>query len=272
MYNAVKFTACAIACLFMASCSGNNQRAEEAQSLLNEAQYLAEGRDYTGAIAMLDSLDTAFRDCVDLRRQGTLIRIQALIALTEDSIAADEQRRPALQHCLDSLSSQFITVSMQGTAGFRAYKPTFNGAELNSTCIRPRIDERGYFYAVVNLQGQRIGLNSIVMDDIAVSGQSISMEGSEMMSLSQEVIAPLAEAIYYSSASSLTLNLIGSKGRSSIRLSSRDIAAWKSTWYYAKLLQAMETANIRREKYENQLETLSGQLSQLTAKQESAAE
>ena len=272
MYNVVKYTACILACLFISSCTGNNQREQDARSLLNEAQYLAEGRDYIGAIAMLDSLDSAFRDCVDIRRQGTIIRVQALLSLTEDSIAADEQRRPALQHSLDSLSSQFITVSMQGTAGFRAYKPTFNGAELNRTCICPRIDERGYFYAVINLQGQHIGLNTISLNDIAVAGQSVAMKGSEMMSLPQEAISPIAQTIYNSSASSLTINLIGSKGKSSIRLSSRDIAAWKSTWHYAKLIQAMETANIRREKYENQYETLTSQLDQLTAQQEPVAE
>ena len=211
----------------------------------------------------LDTLDIKYRDCLEQRRAGTRLRVETLLALTVDSIEADESRRGALQASLDSLSSMFITVSLPGTNGYKVAKDLFSGHEMDATFVQPRIDENGYLCIVANVSGRKLKLNSILCGDAVASGTSLSMEGSELMSIPQEGAAQLMDAVSNTPSGPVTLYLAGSGGKIPVKLTAKQAAAWRNTWRYVKLEQMMHLANIRREKYEYQLDKLRNQLDSL---------
>lgn len=264
MYNEVKaFGIAALVGMAMVSCSKDNTRGLEAESLIEQARSHKNNGEYDMALALLDSVDKSYRDCLEQRREGTRLRVETLHRLTIDSIEADEVRRVPLQAAIDSLSPMFLTVSMKGTEGYRVFKKTFKGNEMERTCVQPRIDENGYFFVVVNLQGRKIQLKGISLGDVTAEGSSISMEGAEMMTLSQEAAAALSRAIESAPAGKIKINLVGQKGSVPVTLTADEAVAWRSTWHYAMLMQLMQTANVRREKYEYQLDKLQSQLDSL---------
>lgn len=249
----------------IAGCSGKNNRGEEADRLLEEAAEYKADHDYAAVMQTLDTLDIKYRDCLEQRRAGTLLRVETLLELTVDSIEADESRRGALKSSLDSLSSMFISVSLPGTNGYKVAKALFSGHDMDATFVQPRIDENGYLCVVANLTGRKIKLNSILCGDAEARGSSLSMEGSELMSVPQEYAAPLMDAVYNTKAGPVTLYLAGSGGKIPVKLTAKQAAAWRDTWRYVKLEQMMKLANVRREKYEYQLDKLRNQLDSLSA-------
>lgn len=261
MYNAIKIlTVSACAVVIAASCSKSDDRAAEARNLLDRAETLRAGHDYEGAVALLDSVDKAYRDCLDERKAGTKIRIQTLIDLTTDSLQVGESRRESRQHQIDALSSRFITVSMAGTRGYRAVKDVFTGSEMAGTFVQPRIDENNYFFLAVNNAGKRLNLSGVEFGEVSAAGKSVNMEGSEMMSLSQESVADLSRAIADAPEGALTVYLVGEKGRTPLKLTAKQAQAWRDTWLLAMLLQEKTLDDIHFEKYSANIEKLQEQL------------
>lgn len=260
MYNAVKiFGAMLLTAAVAVGCSKGNERRDEARALLEQAQTYAEAGDHAAALAALDSLNTAYRDCIDERKEGTALRLSSLYAMTTDSIESDEAESKTLQQYVDSLSPQFIDVTMPGTDGYKVAKSIFSNSALSSTAIQPRIDDKGYFFAVVNVQGRKIKLDRVSLGDVTATGRSIAVEGSELMTLDQEAVAPLVQAIINAQAP-LTLTLGGEKGKMQVRIDARQQAAWKLTWEYAQSAQRLYQSHVRLEKYENRLALLKEQL------------
>lgn len=268
MCNAIKLLVISLFVVAIStSCSNSNDRHQAARDLLDEAEDMRECHDYETAIALLDSVDIVYRDCIVERKEGTKIRIQTLIDLSTDSLQLGESRRESRQKMIDSLSSKFITVSMPGTRGYRAIKDVFTGNEMSSSFIQARIDENDFFSLVINNAGKRIYLTGIEYGVNAATGKSVYMEGSEMMSLRQESVAGLVNAVTSVGVGPLTIELVGEKGRSSIKLSARDIQAWRDTWLYSMLLQEKRHDDINYEKYMAAIEKLQGQLDALKAEE-----
>lgn len=267
MYKPLKSLVLSVLSLSAAACSsGSDGRTATANDLLGQAEAAYQSHDYPRALAALDSLDKTFRDCLEQRRTGTRLRVKVLHDLTIDSIEADEKRRPALVSSVDSMSRLFVKVTMPGTDGFYALRSAYSGREANGTHVQPRIDPDGYFFVAVNSEG-RIGLNGLGFGDVSAKGLSTYMEGAEMMSLLQEDALLLAETIAAEARPGMTLSLLGSKGTAKIKLTAKDIDAWRATLHYAKLRQLLAQANVRREKYENQLAQLQSQLDSIPDRQ-----
>ncbi len=264
MYNVIKILAIALcSSAVLVSCTKSTERADSARDLLNHADSLRIQHDYNGAINLLDSVDKTYRDCIEERKAGTRIRIQTLIDLSKDSLNIGESRRDSRQDKIDKLSSKFITVSMDGTRGYKTIKNTFSGNEMDGSFIQPRIDDENFFYLAVNNAKKRLNLNAVEFEDTKASGQSIYMEGSEIMSLSQEKVSELVNAVTSTSSNNITIYLVGEKGRNPIKLTNKDIQAWRDTWYYAMLLQESRMDDIHYEKYMASIEKLQRQLDAL---------
>lgn len=261
MYKGLNIIAVAVAtCLSLATCSKDNTRQDEAARLVERAMELRASHDYEGAIAILDSIDHSYREQVDVRHKGMRVRIETIIDQTVDSIEFDERRRGSMQSAVDSMATMFMAVTLPGTEGYKVYKKAFNGSEMNRTCVQPRIDEKGYMFVVANLQGRRIDMRSLHFGDVVAKGNSVSVGSSEVMTLSQEDVAALADAIAaVPTGSAITINING-KTTVPVKLSAAEVQAWRDTWHYTKLLRLMETANIRREYYEQQLALMQDRL------------
>lgn len=257
------FIALFVAAMVVA-CSGNNSRREAAAGLVAQARSLSDSHQYDSALVVLDTLNVKYRDCLEERREGTMVRLAALSALTRDSIAAGEIWLRAVTSEVDSLAPLFRKVEVEGTEGFFVDKNVYTGSEMNVNGIQARVDDQGYCFVIAGVADRKIGLQSISYADVSTpKAKSIEIEGSEIMSLTQEVAAPLLNALS-SAGGSAKVILEGSKGKVAVTLNSKQIEAIKGTWRYAKALQLQRLINIRLEKFERQLARLSDQIASQT--------
>lgn len=266
MFNATKTLIFVFFVAAIAACSNDSARREAAAALVEQARSLSEARLYDSALVVLDTLDISYRDCLDARREGTVVRLSALSSMTRDSLAASELQLRTLTASIDSMAPRFRKVEVAGTEGYYVDSEVYTGSEMNTTGIQARIDDRGYCFIVANV-ARRIGLNAIMYGDIDVRGQSIDIEGSEIMSVTQEPATPFLNALSFESTnpdSPVKLTLVGSKGKVDVTLSSKQHAALSLTWRYALALQQQRSLNIRLEKLERQLARLSDQLANQT--------
>lgn len=255
----------------LCSCSSDS-RSEEAANLLEQASQASAQKDYTRAFNLLDSLDTAYRDCLEQRRQGTRLRTEALRDMTLDSIAINDRMLTALQSAVDSLQDKFNHVDVAGTKGYEVYNATKDKWDMNKTGIQARLDEDAYFFIAVNCQGQTIGLNAIeACGQTARSGSHIAVENSEIMNVNQPDAKDLMEALIKAPAP-VKVTLSGSKGTKSVTLDAAALEAFKATWQYAQARQNLRTTLIRRERLERQLSRLRDTLANLPTAAETASD
>lgn len=263
MYSAHKFTT-GVAALVLAAVAagcGDNSRSEAANQLLDKASALVEAHKYDSAIVVLDTLDKKYRDCLDQRKAGTSVRLTALASLTRDSLASAELQLQQVQADVQALEPLFKKIDVAGTEGYYVDKEAFTGREMNSTCLQARVDPDGYMFVVANVAGRRIGLNSLRVGDVSTApAQSVEIEGSEIMSLTQEQAAPVVEAINAAGRNVVEVDLVGSKGKATIKLSGKQLAAFSGSDSYAKALQRQRRLQITLEKLERQLARLNDQL------------
>ncbi len=247
--------------LAAASCSGGDKHAQEAQSLLDSAQNLVASHDYCAAIAVLDTIDKKYRDCLDIRREGTNVRLNALSNLSRDSLASAELQLAGAEAEVAKLAPRFRKIEIDGTEGYYVDKEAYTGREMNATSIQARVDEQGYCFVVANVAGRRIGLNAISYKEITTPAtESVEIEGSEIMSLTQEAAAPLIEALAATDAKSVTVTLTGTKGKVPAKLDAKQLAAFRSSWDYSRALQQQRRLKIALEKLTRQIQRLDDQL------------
>ncbi|MDE6300146.1 MAG: hypothetical protein K2M19_00330 [Muribaculaceae bacterium] len=270
MYNARNILAGIMVAGLLAgamSCSGDSARTEAATAVLTDAQRLVEANKYDSALTVLDTLDHKYRDCLEQRRQGTLVRIAALSAMTSDSLAMAKLDYAAAEEAITRLSPSFKEVKLEGTDGYWVDKSVYSGSEMNKNSVQLRVDDKGYMFMVVNLSGRRIGLDAVIFGDIKASGKSIDVEGSEIMSLHQEAVKPLIEALTSAAAEgakTAVVTLAGAKGSVKVTLDSRQLASIVATNEYAGALQKRQQTAVRLEKLERRMAKLNDQLANMT--------
>ena len=261
MFNAIKSIFIIVLLLSFTACK-NNSRQETAADILEQARSEKEAKNYPAAIALLDTIDTSYSDCIDARREGSRLRIETRIAQASDSLAVYESARPERQERVDRLSVDFIKIGMQGTDGYYVHNKSFTNEEMNSTGIQARVDDKGYFFVAVNLSGRKIGLNALRYNDIiSLPMESLIVENSEIMSLPQECVTVLSQAIANAPEGPLNLELIGKKGKVPVTLSAKQAESYRQTWIYANAVQDLLKANVRQEKFERLISLLQKQLS-----------
>ncbi len=232
------------------------ERAEAAQDLLTKAEALVGAHKYDSAMVLLDTLDRSYRDCLEQRKAGTTVRLRALADLSRDSLASAELQLRELKARLDELNPKFKKIEMTGTDGFFVYAPSYTGSEMNRTCIQPRVDDGGYFFIVANVAGKKIGLNSLEYNGVATArGESVVIEGSEIMSLSQESTRDFVDALCKASAPA-NVTLQGTHGKTAVKIDAKGLEAIRATREYADALQKNRSLNITAEKLERQLAKL----------------
>lgn len=271
MYNAIRMFAVVALALAITAC-GSDGRSEKAAGLLGQAREAAGQKDYAKAINLLDTLDKSFRDCLDLRREGTRLRSETLRDMTIDSISASEQRLLDLNSEVERMKGDFCHVDMDGTDGYDVYAPAMKAWSLNRTGVQPRIDADGYFFIAVNLAGREVGLNGVSAGGVStLPSESVAVEGSEIMNINQENSAPLMERLMQMEAP-VTLSLNGRRGKAEVRLDAAALQAFKATWQYASARQELRLNLIRRERLERQLSRLRDVLANMPVADDTSAD
>ncbi len=271
MYNAIRILAAVALALAITAC-GSDGRSEKAAWLLGQARQAAGQKDYAKAINMLDTLDKCYRDCLDLRREGTRLRSETLRDMTLDSISANDQRLSVLDSEVKRMQGDFRHVDMAGTDGYDVYAPAMKDWSLNRTGVQPRIDAGGYFFIAVNLAGREVGLNVISAGGVStLPSESVAVEGSEIMNINQENSVPLMERLMQMEAP-VKLSLDGRRGKAEVRLDAAALQSFKATWQYALARQELRLNLIRRERLERQLSRLRDVLANMPAADDTSAD
>ncbi len=258
MYNVHKtliaaISGCCIVAAATTSCSGDKNRQERASQLLEQARSLVAAHSYDSAMSVLDTLDVSYRDCLDQRKEGTTVRLTALSNLTRDSLASAEQQMLVAKTELDELQPKFKKIDIAGTDGYYVYSKTFSGSEMNKTGLQSRVDDQGYLFVIANVSGKNLNLRTLEFNGVSTQpGQSMKVEGSEIMSLSQEQTSEFVNALAQATAPAI-VKLNGSKGKVDVKLSASELEAIRITQQYANALQRVRKLSITLEKLERQL-------------------
>lgn len=268
MFNAANKT---IAALMIAaalvSCGENNK--EKAQALLDEASSLVERGDYGAAIEVIDTLDTRYAKEIDVRKQGLLCRARAVEGLAKDSIiAADDMLTHSIEQ-MEAREKDFEHIKLpNGLDGYFIAKSIYEKNAMNKTGIQPRVeDSEGYFQLAVNIHGRKIGFERVsvnnggnVVTTVAVNpGRLVTVEGSELVVLTQEEATPLVEALKANPGID-EYKLCGAKNSITVKLMSKMRDAIINSYDYAMSIQANRLAQIKREKFERQLQMARDQI------------
>lgn len=268
MFNAAnKSIAAVLIAAALVSCGENNK--EKAQALLDEASSLVECGNYSAAIEVIDTLDCRYAKEIEVRKQGMLYRARAVEGLAKDSIiAADDMLTCSLQQ-IEVREKDFEHVELpNGIDGYFIAKSIYDKNAMNKTGIQPRVDDsEGYFQLAVNIHGRKIGFERVSVNDggnvvttVAVKPERlVSVEGSELVVLTQEEATPLVEALKANPAID-EYKLCGSKGTIPVKLTPKMREAIVGSYEYAMSLQASRLAQIKREKFERQLQMARDQI------------
>ncbi len=270
MFNAINKTlfGAAVFALALTSCGDKNRDA--AVDLYKQCESAISSGNYSGALVMLDTLNTRFADQVEIRKDALRLRAMAMQGVASDSIAAgsEELARATLE--LDRLAPDFRHVdSSVGLEGYYLPKGVSDKV-MTATGIQPRVNDQGYFYIVANVQGRNIGLNSIRFVDGAEQTSSseispvrvIKVEGSESASFNPEDLEGVGQWLKEHPGASKIV-LAGTKGKVDVKLDPKLRSQLIACYDYSCARLALHLAQVKREKYERMLATARDQMANL---------
>ena len=255
----------AAATLLASSCTTEaERRAAAAEDLRVQAVELIKAGDHAQAMALLDSIDSAYHEQTAVRRTALSSRAEAIAGLAMQQIGPADERLAKATLRADSLAAYFVNV--EGPRGLEGYAVAKDLAKQNVTAttgVQPRVDNDGYISIAAVVKGKSIGLNAIsvttqngtVKSEIISSDRCISSEGSELTSFRQEEVAALLSALEAADGLPVKLFLDGSKGSVEVKLTENMRSALVRSWQYAQALQELRSAKIDRERLERTLAT-----------------
>lgn len=277
MYNAANriirsLGGAAFAALCLVSC-GPSAEERAAAELLGQAEALYDLKDYAGAIDSVNALDERYRGFTDLRRSGLRIRALATESLVKDSIEAVEPELARATIACDSLKNLFdyTAPAAEGLDGYYLPKGLKASNAMSATGIQPRVDTDGYFYLTANINGRVTGLTTVSISSGGDTWTSapisaarvLTVEGSEIASLSPEETAGLGAWLAAHPAKGLKGCFNGTKGKVEFSVSPalRDMTILCAE--YSEALLGRRSASIQREKLERKLQAVRDRLANL---------
>lgn len=277
MYNAANKLSLgltlALSALGVLSSCGPSAEERAAAELLGQAEGLYDMKEYQSAIDSIKALNERYPKFADIRKSGLRIQAQATESLVKDSIEAIEPVLAESTLRCDSLQGLFTEVkaSAEGIDGYYVPKSTGTSTGMDATGIQPRVSTEGYFYLAANISGRTVGLNRLKISAGNESWTSqpvsatriLTVEGSEIASLSPEEVAGLGPWLAGHGAKGLKGTFEGSRGTVSFAVSPALRERIMLCEEYATALQTKRSASIQREKLERKLQSVRDYLANL---------
>lgn len=257
-----------------ASCGSRSADADAAPVSLLEQAEACVNTDPATSIALLDSLSKTYRTETALVKQAMALRLRAIEQLTLREIAAADSLLEANKHEIETLRGSLRWVKEPRMVdGYyiasTAYDPDF----MNTTGIEARVTDIGRFY-VVSSANPGNGHTSVTITDGSASattgevpydGESnYRIGGGEVVTYSPEKSDTLG-AFAAQASGPLTLRFNG-RGKSSRKLSARDVEAIAVAYRYSKAVESARNADIEQQRLRKQLEIARSQQQRLADK------
>ena len=257
-----------------ASCGSRSADADAAPAALLEQAEAGVNSDPATSILLLDSLSKTYRTETALVKQAMALRPRAIEQLTLREIAAADSLLEANKHEIETLRSSLRWVKEPRMVdGYyiasTAYDPDF----MNTTGIEARVTDIGRFY-VVSSANPGNGHTSVTITDGSASattgevpydGESnYRIGGGEVVTYSPEKSDTLG-AFAAQASGPLTLRFNG-RGKSSRKLSARDVEAIAVAYRYSKAVESARNADIEQQRLRKQFEIARSQQQRLADK------
>ena len=244
---------------------------EKALELYSQTEAAIEARNYSGALVLLDTLNSRYPGQTEVRRQALCLRAAAMEGIAMDSIESVSEALAQATLDVDKWRPKFKHIS--SSVGLDGYFIPAGAPEkvMTTTGIQPRVSEKGLFYIVANVEGKAIGLKSLefVEGAASISSSAISasrvvkVEGSESASFNPEDLEGIGAWLKDHPGTS-KLILHGSRSTATVKINDKLRLQLVDCYEYSCALQAQRLASIKREKFERLLATARDQKANLT--------
>lgn len=140
------------------SCGNSSEKANEADSLYEQAQLFYDNSEYELSLVMIDSLKNAYPKEIDLNRKGLHLRTLNQEKIIEKEILATDSLIHILGEENKQLNGDFKFVKQKDMVeGYYVHKTIVAETEnVDRSGLEPRISEDGLFYIVSYLTGRDI--------------------------------------------------------------------------------------------------------------------
>ena len=239
----------------LASCSGSGDKAK-AQTLLDEATAAFESHNYTGALALTDSIKTTYPAEIDVRRDALHLATRATEGLTLQRLQEADSLVAVLGVRGDSLQ-RLIKYVDNPIEGYYVGANSPSGGIVGSTGIQARISPEGDFYIISSLKAKAVKSTSVTVscDGVSASTSVVEHDGERNdRSMGAEVITfmgvecdSLGRFIEQHRNTPMTLTFNGS-GSYSMPLPESQAAEIATLYEYSTTLRRAKVAGLEKEK------------------------
>ena len=163
MCNVVTKIVIAGAIMFGVLSCGNNDR-DAANNLLTQAEESIETRQYSIAVALLDSIDNCYPREIDVRRKAMNLRPKAIEGKTLRDIEQNDSLIAVMQGLFKEMESNFVKISNPQLVEPYIVAKKANKSILDKNGIQARITPDGDFYVIYI----HIVISSVIFDIIII--------------------------------------------------------------------------------------------------------
>lgn len=221
--------------------------------------------NYIDAISLIDSLNTAYPDEVELRKSTLLSRARAMEGMVMDSIPVYDEILTRVTLEKDSLDSFFVNVSVPGHDSYRVDRAVSDASFTSHTTAQPRLgDEQIPWTLAINIAGKTPHITGIRLTVDGTTEARVTAKnaadrrvigaGGEMFSFGPEEAWQISEALAeVPKNAKVVLVVEGEKGDVNIAVNERLRSAIERTARRAQLIREDHDARLNRELLERKL-------------------
>ncbi len=285
MYNAtinlrrLSIITAAAMSLALASCGNKeNENVAKARDLFDQATGAVNAGQYNRAVSLLDSIDRAYPDALEIRKQGMSLRPRAIegalkadIAAADSTISSNEAIIAELQGKMNLFTndavreSYYHPVKSQGS-GF--------GTKSGETGIAVRVSNpSGGLYLVSSVNPGKIAQRSITItaddgsfattDTIASDSQANFVDrNSELLEFQPRQCSRLTDFLIEKAGQPLVATIVGDKGTKTVKIDATMSTAFGEAARLSRAITTCSTTAVERERLIRNLETAQKQQSE----------
>lgn len=245
----------------LASCSGSGDKAK-AEALLDEATAAYDTHNYVDALALTDSIKSAYPAEIDVRRRALHLATRATEGLTVQRLQEADSLVAVLGVKGDSLQRlvKFVKNPIEGYYTGASTDPENVGA-VNG--LQARISPDGDFYIISSLKGKTVKSTSVTVscNGVSASTASVAHDGERNdRSMGAEIITfmgvecdSLGRFISQHRSTPMTLTFNGSSTHS-MPLPATQASEIATLYDYATTLRQAKLASIEKERLTRMLD------------------
>lgn len=264
--NSLAFLA-AIPLVLTACDSQAKQEKKAAQSLVEQVSENLEQQRFETALALIDSLDKAYPQQIESRREAIPLRTKAIKGYSEQRLLQTDSLVTVLQMSIADFQDLMHHVDGDiDLDGYYVVKSAYDPHFSSSTGLQARVSDLDYsFYIVAASNDKKVGVRQIVLStpDASKASEAISEGsgrtgdtdkfGADVASFRSEEVADLAAWTAENAARIDRLTIRGTLGDAEVKFTPAQAQAIATAWRFSDIASRLQQALRLKEKLEKQL-------------------